>query len=122
MPNAEILHVHNGDSTADTLRQSGISGEHLALHEALIVGPTPAGLGPRDWLELRASELAKAYQLDREDCRRDLAAQENTLSVLAGYEEIVLWFEHDLHCQTLLIYLLTRLQSLLSPGSHRDNG
>jgi hypothetical protein len=108
-----VVHIHNGDSSANTLMQSGFPGEHLAWHEVLVMGATPAGLTDAQWLELRAGELAESYQLDLDTCRKDLARQESLLARLADYDEVVLWFEHDLYCQTLLIYLLSRLQALL---------
>jgi hypothetical protein len=36
-----MLHVLNGESTAQTLRESGLAGEHLVWKEALVWGPTP---------------------------------------------------------------------------------
>jgi Domain of unknown function (DUF1835) len=101
-----MLHVHNGDSSADILRRSGLAGEHLVWREALIAGPTPADASAEEWRELRARHLADAYGADFEECRRALATQEESLEKFGEHEEVVLWFEHDLFCQTLLIYLL----------------
>ena len=36
-----MLHIHNGDSSADTLREAGFPGTHFAFREALTSGPTP---------------------------------------------------------------------------------
>jgi hypothetical protein len=101
-----MLHVHNGDSSADILRRSGLAGEHLVWREALIAGPTPADASAEEWLELRARHLADDYGADIGECRRNLAAQEEGLEKFGEHEEVVLWFEHDLFCQTLLVYLL----------------
>ena len=44
-----MLHIHNGDSSAGTLKESNIDGEHLAFREALIEGATPQGLSNEEW-------------------------------------------------------------------------
>lgn len=101
-----MLHIHNGDSSANILRESGLPGEHLAWREALIAGPTPQNLSDEEWRSVRAAHLAEAYQLKQEDCARDLLEQDRALSDFPRHEEVVLWFEHDLFCQLHLIYLL----------------
>lgn len=101
-----MLHIHNGESSANTLKQSTIAGEQFAVHDALIAGPTPAGVLGEDWRRLRAAHLADAYGVDREQCEQGLLRQEEILSSYADHDELVLWFEHDLFCQVNLIYLL----------------
>jgi hypothetical protein len=110
-----MLHIHNGDSTADTAKQSSLAGQHLAWRESLITGPTPAGLTGAEWRQVRARHLSEAYRVDEEECERSLLSQEETLASFAEHEEVVLWFEHDLFCQVHLLYLLDWF-------SHRDPG
>ncbi len=59
-----MLHVLNGDSTAQTLRQSGLAGEHLVWKEALVWGPTPATVDLSEWCRLRAKFLADSNAMD----------------------------------------------------------
>ncbi|MBD0326590.1 MAG: RNA polymerase subunit sigma, partial [Pyrinomonadaceae bacterium] len=101
-----MLHLHNGDSSANILRESGLPGEHLAWREALISGPTPQNLSAEEWIRVRAAHLAEAYDVSPEDCTRNLLEQDRALSDFSQHEEVVLWFEHDLFCQLHLIYLL----------------
>ena len=101
-----MLHLHNGDSSANTAKQSSLPGEHFAWREALIEGPTPAGLEGEEWRRVRARHLSEAYGVDIHECERGLLAQENKLAAFSNHDEVVLWFEHDLFCQTILIYLL----------------
>ena len=101
-----MLHIHNGDSTADTLRESGFPGEHFAFREALATGPTLRGLGKDAWFAARAGYLAEDSGLDAAALERDLARQDAALAHLSGHEEVILWFEHDLFCQINLAYLL----------------
>ena len=101
-----MLHIHNGDSTAGTLREFGFPGEHKAFQEVLMEGPAPGGLSPGEWLEVRARFLAEAYELKVENCEKDLRDQEAWLRRFSEHDETILWFEHDLFCQINLIYLL----------------
>ena len=101
-----MLHIHNGDSTAETAKKSNIPGEHLAWREAMVCGPTPTGLSAEEFLQLRANHLSEAYGVSLEQCERDLRAQAEGLARFLDHEEVVLWFEHDLFCQVHLIYLL----------------
>lgn len=101
-----ILHIHNGDASADVAKQSSIPGEHFAWREALIDGPAPVASNQQEWRRIRAQHLSEAYGVGRAECERESSAQEEKLASFADYEEVVLWFEHDLFCQVHLVYLL----------------
>ena len=101
-----MLHIHNGDSAADSAKQSSLTGEHVAWRESLITGPTPRGLSDSEWRTARSSHLSEAYGVDIQECQRGLLNQEETLAAFSEHHEVVLWFEHDLFCQLHLLYLL----------------
>src|SRR5258705_2830960 len=101
-----MLHIHNGDSSAGTAKQSSLPGEHVAWRESLITGPTPGGLSRSEWRSMRASHLSEAYGVDKQECEQELLRQEEALATFSDHDEVVLWFEHDLFCQLHLIYLL----------------
>jgi hypothetical protein len=101
-----MLHLLNGDSTAQTLTQTG---EQLVWREALIWGPTPTKVDLTEWCRLRAEFLAGANVTDAQQCFEDLMRQEAALGNLSKQDEVVLWFEFDLFCQLNLIYILSRL-------------
>src|SRR5438093_1544490 len=101
-----MLHIHNGDSSANTLREFGLPGEHFAFQQVLMAGPTPRSLSQEEWRETRAKYLSEAYDLNFEECRSNLVKQEATLRKFTDHDETILWFEHDLFCQINLIYLL----------------
>ena len=58
-----MFHIHNGESTAGTLREFGFPGEHYAFQEVLMAGPTPKGLSPDDWLNDRDPQIDKAIDV-----------------------------------------------------------
>jgi hypothetical protein len=107
-----MLHIHNGDSSANTLKESAIAGQHLAFREALCAGPVTQGCANEEWLEVRARFLADDYAVDFARCRDDLIRQQEALARIPEHEEVVLWFEHDLFCQIHLIYLLASIASM----------
>lgn len=101
-----MLHIHNGDSSALTLKKSDLPGEHFAFREALIDGPTPFHVAGEEWRKLRAHHLADFYDIEVDKTETELFTQEQKLSSFSEHDEVVLWFEHDLFCQTNLVYLL----------------
>jgi len=101
-----MLHIHNGDSTADRAKLSTLPGEHFAFREALVEGPTPLSHEGSEWRSTRARHLSEAYGVNVKQCERGLEEQERKLESFADHEEVVLWFEHDLFCQINLLYLL----------------
>ena len=107
-----MLHILNGESTLEVLRNSSLPGEFYSFRDALIGGPTPAGAEGRDWFNLRASHLADAYGLEQSKRERELQQQDDLLVSCAQHDEVVLWFDHDLFCQVNLLYLLNRLSQI----------
>jgi redox-sensitive transcriptional activator SoxR len=102
-----LLHVTNGESAGNTLRQTGIGGAVLSWQDVLHEGPVPAGPRPA-LLRARARFLSECgwggagailASLERRD--RQL------LDALHGGVEVVLWFEHDLYDQLQLLDALS---------------
>jgi len=110
-----MLHIHNGDASGNIAKGSNLPGEHLVWREALVCGPSPSGLSPAEWRNLRAKHLAENYEMGAEDCATELLNQEQELAKFTDHDEVLLWFEHDLFCQLHLIYLLNWL-------SQREHG
>ena len=102
-----ILHISNGGSTAGTLKASNIPGAHLVWDVALVTGPTPLGLSDEAWIGVRADHLAAAYGGEPLYLRNELAELTLGLAGSLSYDEVVLWFEHDLFCQVNLLPLLS---------------
>jgi len=101
-----LLHVTNGESAGNTLRQTGLGGAVLPWQDALHEGPVPA-LPRQELLRTRARFLADCgwgrpaallSSLERRD-RQLLEALRDDL-------QVVLWFEHDLYDQLQLLDVL----------------
>jgi hypothetical protein len=101
-----MLHIVNGESTAETLRRTNIKGEIFSFKDTLINGPSPAVPTADEWRAVRVQHLVTTYGLQRDLVEQEFLAQEAKLRSAAKHDEIVLWFEHDLFCQLNLMYLL----------------
>jgi hypothetical protein len=106
---SQILHVANGTSVTDTLALTGIPGTRSIWADPLNEGPVPGGLTDDELVEVRTR-----YHLgDREpgeDRWNDLRRWREVIEDHESYDEIVLWFEHDLFDQLNLIQLLSYLR------------
>jgi hypothetical protein len=105
-PARRMLHVTNGDCAADLIRQSGLAGEVSITADVLHEGPAPGGLPPERWRKVRARYLAEDGYDDYDSCLATLTRQDRILEDYRSYDEVVLWFEHDLFDQLLLIRTL----------------
>jgi hypothetical protein len=92
-----MLHVMNGDATRVTFERSAIPGDVTVYADALLEGPVPAGLTDTEMQRVRDRfHFAPGEADPGADWQRGMEAYPQ-------YEEVVLWFEHDLFDQLLLI-------------------
>ena len=100
-----MLHITNGSSVS--LADSGVGGEVLVWADPLHEGPVPEDLPLSELTDLRADFLAaSSSRLDCGQVRRDLRTRNQRLEHWRDHREVVLWFEHDLFDQLLLLQLL----------------
>jgi len=105
-----FLHVGNGHATTGLIERSGIPGRTQVWCDPLNEGPVPGGISDEELLLVRARFLAS--QPDKSgEVAADLEQWRRTVDDEDSYEELVLWFEHDLFDQLNLIQLLTHLGS-----------
>ncbi|WP_152396002.1 sigma-70 family RNA polymerase sigma factor [Paenibacillus guangzhouensis] len=103
---AGMLHIVNGDFVAEKLRQGVVKGDILVWREVYPHGPVFTDPVAGDHRALRADYLEKTIGVPRIEFVRGSEEQERTLTACGQYRDIVLWFEHDLFDQTMLVYLL----------------
>jgi hypothetical protein len=101
-----LLHVTNGESAGNTLRQTSLGGAVLPWQDTLHEGPVPAGPRP-ELLRTRAAFLSgcgwgSAQAIGSALQRRDRIL----LGALRDRRQVVLWFEHDLYDQLQLVDIL----------------
>ena len=98
-----FLHVLNGDSVRMSLEHSDVPGAFAVYAEVLHEGPVPPDSGTSAWRETRARYLSGRDYLPYADALRNLEAWDAKLEAFRDYDEVVLWFEHDLFDQLLLV-------------------
>lgn len=103
----EILHITNGSSLTNYLKELDVEGVFLTWEEMLCEGPTVAGIDSDDFFNCRKQFLNDAYdiEIDEEEYRTQL----NKLNNHEKYSEIVLWFEYDLFCHINMIAVISLL-------------
>lgn len=104
------LHVTNGDSVLHTWKKAGLLGTHLAWRDVLHEGPVPAGLPLEQLSRIRADYLATRGFGNAIKIHRDFERRDALVRRAAEFEEVVLWFEHDLYDQLHLLQILAVLQ------------
>lgn len=114
-----ILNVLNGDATRHSFEQAGLAGEVLVWDEVLSEGPVPANAAVEEFFAVRARWLAGAFAAGMEEYQNEVLAKYQTLKNYTAYDEVVLWYEYDLHCQINLIFLLHVFY--LNPNTDRTN-
>jgi hypothetical protein len=113
---ATFLHVANGTCTTAIIEAAGIPGTRSIWADVLYEGPVPAGLSDEELLEVRARFLAGPPDASV-DPVNDLKRWRQVIADHDSYEELVLWFEHDLFDQLNLIQLLSWIRG--QPGDTR---
>ena len=98
-----VLHVTNGESAGNTLRQTRLAGAVLPWSDALHEGPVPAGTRA-ELLRVRAGFLSECGWGGRRALLSVLQRRDHQfLEALAEGRDTVLWFEHDLYDQLQLL-------------------
>jgi hypothetical protein len=105
------LHVTNGDSVLYTWKKAGLLGTHLAWRDSLHEGPVPAGLPLRELSRIRAEYLARRGYGNPIKIHRDFEKRDAIAGRMKEFDEIVLWFEHDLYDQLQLLQTVSVLRA-----------
>jgi hypothetical protein len=100
-----IVHVCNGDSTADKLSLADLPGEILVWADALDQGPLRNVSDEEHYKARDAFWAARGTP----GTAKQLAAWDKGVDEATAAEELILWFEHDLFDQLALARLLARL-------------
>ena len=100
-------HVANGTSATSTIVDAGIPGTWSIWADPLFLGPVPGGLSDIELMDVRRRYLGGGVLDDEADPVIDLRNWRSAIERRECYDELVLWFEHDLFDQLNLIQLLS---------------
>ena len=102
-----FLHVANGSCVTQTLAEASVPGLLSIWADPLYDGPVPGGLSDEELLEVRRHFHEGPPGGPSDDPVNDLRRWRQIIEQHDGYDELVLWFEHDLFCQLNLIQVLS---------------
>jgi len=103
-----IYHVLPGDAVANDFRQADIGGRIIVCRECLIVGPLDAKT-PFEFWEQRAHFILSEYAEDEIEFQERVADELEKLSDIEAGDEVNLWFEYELFCQSNMWFCLSLL-------------
>lgn len=106
-----ILHIRCGSDIRETLRTAGFEGDFLEWGDPVCRGPVPAGLPDEEFRRMRARFIANWDILSETRAMDRLQSEAGSLQTLDQYDRILLWFEHDLYDQSVLVDLLSRIEN-----------
>ena len=103
-----MLHVANGHATTGLIELAGLPGRTMVWCDPLHDGPVPGDISDDELIRMRAEHLRwPGEALD--DVVADLRAWRAAIRQ-QDYDELVLWYEHDLFDQLNLIQVLTHIR------------
>ena len=101
-----MLHIADGESVAGTLREAAIPGDVTIYGDLMYEGPVPAGLKAEALRSARAQFMAESGYTTLEEARQYLKGCDDALAAFPQYEEVVIWLDHRLSDQLILIRVL----------------
>jgi hypothetical protein len=97
-----MLHITDGESVANTLREAAVPGKVSTYGDLMYEGPAPGGLTAEAWRATRAGFMADAGYATIEEARQYLQACDDALAAFTQHEEVVIWLDHRLSDQLIL--------------------
>ncbi|MFD1293193.1 DUF1835 domain-containing protein [Lutibacter holmesii] len=102
---ANILHIANGDHTAEILKNTTLEGDIIVWRELLCEGPTCNEVGSDEFWKKRYDFFENELNVARIEYFDKTIKEILKLTDVPKQTEIVLWFEFDLFCQVNLMAL-----------------
>jgi hypothetical protein len=115
-PESPFLHVACGGCTTAIIEKAGIPGLRSIWADPLYEGPVPGGISDAELIKVRSRYLSGDDGVGDVDPVNDLRRWREIIEAHDSYDELVLWFEHDLFDQLNLVQLLSWLPDRLPAG------
>jgi len=103
-----VVHILNGDSLAERFPES-IEGEQIVARECLVDGDVH-GETLEEFFKNRAQFLYQAYDIPTQEYEQKTLPEFEKIKNLGADDEVNLWFEDDLFCQTNLWFTVSLLR------------
>lgn len=122
-----IYHVLPGDAQVEIFKETNIEGEVIVCREALIEGESKAE-NLEDFWRVREEYFARHYPNSETSYQKDVRGEFEKLLKISPDDEVNLWFEYELFCQTNLWFCLSLLMKTnarkiyrVAPGVRNEN-
>lgn len=108
---SQLLHITNGDSFTERLRQLDFKGDIITWREMLCEGKTETNVGSESFWKTRFEFLHSHYNVSKSWFVEKTLKEYRSLCNHKQQDQIVLWFDHDLYCQVNLLAVISWLKS-----------
>ncbi|MGB5555639.1 MAG: DUF1835 domain-containing protein [Flavobacteriaceae bacterium] len=107
---SSLLHITNGDSFTEKLKELKLKGDIITWREMLCEGKTETNVGSESFWKTRFEFLNKNYQITKSIFIEKTLKEYRSLCNHKQQDQIVLWFEYDLFCQVNMLAVLSWLK------------
>lgn len=108
---SQLLHITNGDSFTERLKQLDFKGDIITWREMLCEGKTETNVGSESFWKTRFEFLHKNYNVSKSWFVEKTLKEYRSLCNHKQQDQIILWFDHDLFCQVNLLAVISWLKS-----------
>ena len=102
----KTLNIINGDACINIMEKANIKGDFLPWRDFLHEGSVPSGLSLEELSLIRAKFISEYGLGEFNEIYKSFKERDNQLKNYKKYNNIILWFEHDLYDQLQLLQLL----------------
>ncbi|MBL1147431.1 MAG: DUF1835 domain-containing protein [Pseudomonadota bacterium] len=111
------VHIRCGSDIKHGLDIAGFKGAFLEFADPYCQGPVP-DLPLPEFLEIRAAFISQSYDITLKDALARQQKEYAAITAFSGYDQLVLWFEHDAYDQFILAFLLETLAAVKLPEKY----
>lgn len=104
------IHIRCGSDLERALPLAGYDGDFLEWTDPVCQGPVTGPVADDRYFDARARFIADDWGYDYDETIALLREQTWRLDALDGYDRVILWFEHDIFDQAILMRLCAELQ------------
>ena len=105
------MHITNGDSFTERLKQLNLKGDIITWREMLCEGKTETNVGSESFWKTRFDFLHKNYKITKTWFVEKTLKEYRSLCNHKQQDQIILWFEYDLFCQINMLAVLSWLKT-----------
>ncbi len=111
----KTLHIVNGDSLTEQMKELNLPGELIVWRELLCEGPTRQEINS-EFFKIRKKFLKKEYDISAENYEERFISEIKKLRELEDFNQVVLWFEFDLFCHLNMLAAISFLTENKKPA------